>query len=433
MRVEAQAALVGIALLEALNYAVHVVLRPEPWNITSVVAGYALWAVQLACFARLQLGDPGSMPASWESLAEAGTERAEVCARSGRLVPPRARYSKRAGTVVLGLDHYCHWLGTPVGFGNRKLFILFVGYSALFCAVGSAHSACELCWGAPARLGLPSLPGALRGSGAVPCPGVERAADPVRWFVFLQLRAAERAWSWLWRLLARAHAARHLSYIVALLASVALNMLSAVLLFFLMLHQVALSAFNRTTLEPTNPRYDRGVRANWEQVFGRRRLLWALPLLGGAGGPEGDGIHWTDSERWEQMQRRARATAQEASARARGAPVDKMHAKMLLDPATQPPLPPGARGRWALDRHRVQPRSLAAASISALNRLRALAKWWESRLCCGVMTIGSLRLVFKLRDLVRQRAQEAGAARQRNESESETPPPAATVGARPPS
>ena len=60
--------------------------------------------------------------------------------------------------IATQLDHYCHWLGTPVGFGNRKLFILFCGYSAIFCAMGSAHSIYELTYSAPRRLGLAPLP-----------------------------------------------------------------------------------------------------------------------------------------------------------------------------------------------------------------------------------------------------------------------------------
>ena len=41
-----------IWLIEALNYGVHVIFRPEPWNAISVVSGYALWAVQLTSLAR---------------------------------------------------------------------------------------------------------------------------------------------------------------------------------------------------------------------------------------------------------------------------------------------------------------------------------------------------------------------------------------------
>jgi len=131
-----------IWLIEALNYGVHVIFRPEPWNAVSVASGYALWAVQLVSLARCQLTDPGSVSDEWEAQAKAGVVPSTACKRSGRLLPPRARYVRRAGRVIVGFDHYCFWLGTPIGFRNRKFFILFVLYSALFCAMGSLHSWC---------------------------------------------------------------------------------------------------------------------------------------------------------------------------------------------------------------------------------------------------------------------------------------------------
>ena len=36
-----------VALFEALNFAVHVLLRPAPWNFTSQAFGYMLWALQV--------------------------------------------------------------------------------------------------------------------------------------------------------------------------------------------------------------------------------------------------------------------------------------------------------------------------------------------------------------------------------------------------
>ena len=47
--------LVPIWGLETLNYVVHALWRPVAWNLWSQTAGYALWALQLACFFRCQL------------------------------------------------------------------------------------------------------------------------------------------------------------------------------------------------------------------------------------------------------------------------------------------------------------------------------------------------------------------------------------------
>lgn len=45
-----------------------------------------------------------------------------------------------------------------------------------------------------------------------------------------------------------------------------------------------------------------------------------------------------------------------------------------------------------------------ATRLQVLRRLKAAAREWERRLCCGLMTIGSLRLFAKLVQMARQRA-----------------------------
>lgn len=46
---------------------------------------------------------------------------------------------------------------------------------------------------------------------------------------------------------------------------------------------------NATTLEPDCTRFDVGAVDNLEQVFGKSRLLWWLPV---GGEPTVDGISW---------------------------------------------------------------------------------------------------------------------------------------------
>eukprot|EP00966_Prymnesium_polylepis_P083714 1939009-Prymnesium_polylepis.1 len=62
------------------------------------------------------------------------------------------------------------------------------------------------------------------------------------------------------------------------------------------LHQLLLVAFNRTTLDPVDWRYDVGVCANWVQIFGRRATMWPLPLQGD--GPGCNGLSWPLSPHW---------------------------------------------------------------------------------------------------------------------------------------
>ncbi|KAL1526089.1 hypothetical protein AB1Y20_014818 [Prymnesium parvum] len=270
--------LVAIWLFEALNYSVHAVLRPEPWGFASQLAGYSLWFVQLSCFAACQAVLPGAPPHDWERLAHAGGEEAVVCKRSGRLLPPRALYVRRAGGVVLGLDHFCVWMGTPIGFRNRKLFILFILYSFVFCVMGSAHSIYEVLFLAPPRLAVPLF------FDAAPLP---------RRVGFWHAPMALAGWvcdvgRWVLLLLESAYAQGTLTYHVALLLTAVLNPAAAIFLGCGTANQLLLVMFNRTTLAPMDRTYDVGVFRNIQQVFGANPLLWPLPISC----PVGDGIHF---------------------------------------------------------------------------------------------------------------------------------------------
>uniref|UniRef100_A0A7S3BKZ6 Protein S-acyltransferase n=2 Tax=Haptolina ericina TaxID=156174 RepID=A0A7S3BKZ6_9EUKA len=70
------------------------------------------------------------------------------------------------------------------------------------------------------------------------------------------------------------------------------DMLAAVALTLFCGRHVWLALRNTTTLEPRNFEYDLGWKANVEQLFGRRRLAWLIPLLAEG---TGDGIHWARS------------------------------------------------------------------------------------------------------------------------------------------
>ncbi|KAL1525676.1 hypothetical protein AB1Y20_020526 [Prymnesium parvum] len=243
--------------LEAVNFVVHVLARPVSWNPRSTAAGYSLWALQLLTFARVVTTHPGGVPSAWLRRAEARLVPAQRCPRSGALLPPRARFVRRAGAVVLGFDHWCHWLSTPIGLRNRKFFVLFVGYSALFCLMGSAHSLHDIALSMPSWLGTSP-------------PSLSFEA------IYAQHVAATN------------QGLRVYSALLALTA--VLNPLAAVWLSCLTLHQALMVAFNRTTLHPLDWRYDVGVFANLKQVFGRQIWLWALPVMGD--GPDADGLEW---------------------------------------------------------------------------------------------------------------------------------------------
>ena len=113
------------------------------------------------------------------------------------------------------------------GFRNRKFFVLFVLYSAAFCAMGAAHSWYELLALAPAR-------GYVDDDAARP-PHISRARVAI---------------AWLHALLARADGANCGLYARAVLLTCALNPAGALLLGGFGLNQLLLVLVHLTTHPP---------------------------------------------------------------------------------------------------------------------------------------------------------------------------------------
>ena len=81
------------------------------------------------------------------------------------------------------------------------------------------------------------------------------------------------------------------SFVVA-----AIDGIAALLLLLFAGYHVSLVLTNRTSLggdEEEADRFHVGWHGNWCQVFGTRRALWLLPLLGS--GPSADGLEWPEN------------------------------------------------------------------------------------------------------------------------------------------
>ena len=98
---------------------------------------YALSLMTVTSYVLLQITPPGSPPNNWLSHAEAGSLPVRH-PKTEQLQPPRSRYVRRYGAVVLGLDHFCSWLGVPTGLRNRKHYLQFTFYSVALVACALA-------------------------------------------------------------------------------------------------------------------------------------------------------------------------------------------------------------------------------------------------------------------------------------------------------
>lgn len=59
--------------------------------------------------------------------------RPSWCSSCANWKPDRAHHCSSSGRCIAKMDHFCPWVGGPVGENNFKFFIQFNGYTALYC------------------------------------------------------------------------------------------------------------------------------------------------------------------------------------------------------------------------------------------------------------------------------------------------------------
>lgn len=62
------------------------------------------------------------------------------CEKCRNIKPDRAHHCSVCGECVLKMDHHCPWVNNCVCFTNYKFFILFLGYSLIYCLYVSLTS-----------------------------------------------------------------------------------------------------------------------------------------------------------------------------------------------------------------------------------------------------------------------------------------------------
>ncbi|XP_044741786.1 palmitoyltransferase ZDHHC20-B isoform X3 [Chrysoperla carnea] len=165
---------------------------------------------------------------------EVGSVR--YCDKCHHVKPDRAHHCSVCGKCVLKMDHHCPWVNNCVSFYNYKFFILFLGYSLLYCLY----------------IGLTSL----------------------RYFIYF------------WRVRISGELEGFGRFHILFLFFVAL--MFAISLVSLFGYHCCLVYNNRTTLEAFRAPYFRtgedkngfnvGHCKNFQEVFGTKSKLWFLPV-----------------------------------------------------------------------------------------------------------------------------------------------------------
>ncbi|XP_053329463.1 palmitoyltransferase ZDHHC15 [Spea bombifrons] len=163
-----------------------------------------------------------------------GSGAVRFCDRCQVVKPDRCHHCSVCGMCVLKMDHHCPWVNNCIGFSNYKFFLLFLAYSMLYCLyiTSTVFKYFLLYWTGDLSNG--------------------RAKFHVLFLLFVSLM-----------------------FFISLM--------------FLFGYHCWLVGMNRTTLEafaapvfqngPDKNGFHLGIRRNLEQVFGKQRKLWLVPVF----------------------------------------------------------------------------------------------------------------------------------------------------------
>ncbi|KRW99554.1 hypothetical protein PPERSA_01200 [Pseudocohnilembus persalinus] len=214
-------------------------------------------------FFQTMLTDPGRVPTSWGFLLDDPEhKKRRYCLKCHNFKPERCHHCSTCNRCVLNMDHHCPWLNNCIGFYNRKNFLLCVFYANIDC-------------------------------------------------FFILLLMYPKILSKIIQYITVTQQTNFLvpNDIIIVTSIVLLSPLLFIILSFLKFHynliQQNLTTIDNLERENTNKerlqqnqepiyecKYDLGMNFNWEQIFGRNKALWLIPIVGESGKPIGDGVNW---------------------------------------------------------------------------------------------------------------------------------------------
>jgi len=273
--------MVMIWFLVAANYVIHMVVRETAWSTPVVIAGHAITAVQMVAFFQCVHTHPGSPPPGWGTAAQP-TGYWTTCVVEGVPLPPRAFYVRRLGEAILGFDHFCWWLGVPVGWRNRKFFVQFVLWSSVLSGFALVLTLRDLVQVVPGFEFLGGKPMHVDHHKLNALMAASPVGQPLP-MMLIGLAMSELS-------------SAELIHAGCLYLLVGCDAVACALLGGFGAYHVYLILHNRTSMEPPGEGvYQLSRGENWRQVMGRKWRLWLLPLWLDDG-PIGDGMSWPTNQ-----------------------------------------------------------------------------------------------------------------------------------------
>jgi len=77
--------------------------------------------------------DPGTL--DYNKVEKLKDKQKDFCKKCNKPRPLRAHHCSTCGRCIMKMDHHCPWIFNCVGYGNQKIFFLFLFYSTFGCGI----------------------------------------------------------------------------------------------------------------------------------------------------------------------------------------------------------------------------------------------------------------------------------------------------------
>ena len=208
-----------------------------------IIIFMAFWA-----YLTVMRAPAGSIPLYWGFyIGDDDEKRKRYCLICNAFKPERSKHCSICNECVLNMDHHCPWVNNCIGFFNRKYFMQFIFYVEISFIYNFVFSIISL---------------------------VKK----------LKLIKEEKI---------------GLIYYIFLCANCLAVGIAAFLFGRFVIYHIKLVIKNSSTIENLDSenkdkyaKFCLSKKENIEQVFGKNKLYWLLPIVAEEGRPEGDGLLW---------------------------------------------------------------------------------------------------------------------------------------------